>query len=412
MNLAVCMNNDSSYDRESIYREHCRWGQMLEKRIPETSCFNNITDPERRLRIGYVSADFRMHSVAFFLEPLLANRDTGQFEVICYSEVGWADEMTANLRSLSDGWRDTRGLSDSGVHSMIQADSIDILVDLAGLTYGNRLEVFAMKPAPVQVNYLGYAGTTGLSRMDYRITDNLPDPPGDSDRYHTETLIRLPQCFLCYKPPPASPPVSPLPSQTSGHVTFGSFNDLSKVTPDVVGVWAEILKLVPGSRCVCKARRLRDASIRARYHELFSSHGISSDRIDLLGQVESITAHLELYSRVDIALDTFPYNGTTTTCEALWMGVPVVGIRGERHISRVGLSLLLNLGLDELVADDTQGYIATALGLVNNPGYLSELRSGLRERMAASPVCDAMNFTRQLEYAYRDMWRTYCARSK
>jgi len=254
MNLAVCMNHDSSYDRESVYREHCNWGQMLEKGQSETGCFDNIADPERRLRIGYVSADFRMHSVAFFFESLLANRDTGQFEVICYSEVEQADEMTANLRSLSDGWRDTRRLSDSDMYSMIQADSIDILVDLAGLTHGHRLGVFAMKPAPVQVNYLGYAGTTGLSRMDYRITDNLTDPPGDSDQYHSETLIRLPQCFLCYKPPLASPPVSASPAQTSGHVTFGSFNDLTKVSPDVVRVWAEILKQVPDSRFVCKAR--------------------------------------------------------------------------------------------------------------------------------------------------------------
>lgn len=410
MNLTVCMNNYSSCDNESIYKEHCRWGQMLDNGSPDTHCFNDISDPERPLRIGYVSADFRMHSVAFFFEPLLANRNTNLFEVTCYSEVEQADEMTETLRSLSDAWRDTRGLSDSEMYSMIQADSIDILVDLSGLTYGHRLEVFAMKPSPVQVNYLGYAGTTGLPNMDYRIIDNLSDPPGDGDQYHTETLIRLPQSFLCYKPPLASPAVSDLPAQTARHVTFGSFNDLSKITPDVVKVWSEILKQVPDSRLICKARRLKDKSICAMYYELFSSHGISPNRIELLGQVESFSAHLDLYSRIDISLDTFPYNGTTTTCEALWMGVPVVGIKGERHISRVGMSLLINLGLDDLIANDTQGYIAIAVNLANNLEDLSKLRSGLRKRLESSSICDAMNFTRQLECAYRDMWRTYCAR--
>jgi predicted O-linked N-acetylglucosamine transferase (SPINDLY family) len=293
----------------------------------------------------------------------------------------------------------------------IREDGIDILVDLAGHTFGHRLLVFARKPAPVQVTWLGYPNTTGMTAMDYRVTDAWVDPPGDGDARHTETLVRLSRGFLCYQPLPDSPPVSELPSRATGYITFGCFNNSAKISTPVLDAWSEILKAVPGSRLLLKARQLRDPSLRRHFERELQKRGVDPQRVEMLGRIESKFGHLDLYGRVDIGLDPFPYNGTTTTCEALWMGVPVVVLAGDRHAGRVGVSLLTSVNLTELIAETVPEYQRIAVELALNSERLAAYRSGMRERMRQSPLLDAAGFTHAMESAYRDMWRRWCERA-
>jgi predicted O-linked N-acetylglucosamine transferase (SPINDLY family) len=315
--------------------------------------------------------------------------------------------MTERLKQRSHHWHNIRGKTDDDVAALIRADAIDILIDLAGHTENNRLPVFARKPAPVQVTYLGYPNTTGLRTIDYRLTDIEADPPGQ-EPYHTEQLVRLPHGFLCYTSPPDAPAVTALPTSTVGHVTFGSFNNLAKMTPEVIGLWAQILKAIPGSRLVIKNKSMKDGPTRERYLALFRETGITEDRLDFVAWIPEAADHLGAYAHVDIALDTFPYNGTTTTCEALWMGVPVITLAGERHAARVGVSLLTRVGLTELIAQSPEEYVKLAVELAADTERLVQLRAGMRERMKHSPLCDAKSFTRDLETAYRGMWREWC----
>ena len=411
-NLVSCLLYDADTTPEALFAEQRRWGRVLEASVVPGPPPDNDPDPGRPLRLGYCSPDLREHSVAWFIEGLLEHHDRGAFEVVCYADVERPDRITARLRKLADRWRDCAGLGDEEVYARVRADGIDILVDLAGLTQGNRMGVFARRAAPVQINYLGYAASTGLERMDYRLTDARADPPGLSEHCHSETLVRLPRGFLCYRPPEEAPAVASLPLERCGRLTFGSFNDLAKVTPAVVALWARVLRAVPGSRLLCKARRLADPSIRRRYLQLFAAHGIGAERLELLGPVVSTAAHLALYGRVDIALDTFPYNGTTTTCEALWMGVPVLTLEGDRHLARVGLSILHQLGLEEWVARDDDDFVALASRLAADPVRLAAVRAALRARLAASPLCDATTFTRDLETVYRRLWSDWCERGR
>jgi predicted O-linked N-acetylglucosamine transferase (SPINDLY family) len=361
------------------------------------------------LRVGYVSADFRQHSVAFFIEPVIEAHDRRGFEVICYSNVAWPDAVTMRMRKLADQWRDIARRCDEDVAEQIRRDGVDILVDLAGHTDGNRLLVFARKPAPVQVTYLGYPDTTGLRTMDYRLTDAYADPPGETEPYHSEELVRLARCFLCYRPATESPEVGELPALAAGTVTFGSFNSFAKVTEEVMGAWSRILLAVPESRLVLKAKGLGQAEARERAGEVFERHGIAPQRVEMTGQSESFVEHLRAYQCVDIALDTFPYNGTTTTCEALWMGVPVITLAGRSHVWRVGMSLLSNAGLPELIAATLDDYVAAAARLAGDVDGLRQMRRGLRQRLGASALTDAAGFTRRLEEAYRGIWANWCA---
>lgn len=353
--------------------------------------------------MGYVSPDFHAHSVAYFIEPVLARHDPAAVETYCYAEVAQPDAFTEHMKTLAAHWRGTFGRSDDEVADMIRNDAIDILIDLAGHTAHNRLAVFARRPAPVQVTYLGYPNTAGLPQMDYRLTDAAADPPGQ-EVYYTESLVRLPQGFLCYAPPHESPAVGPLPAATGGCITFGSFNALPKMNNEVIALWARVLQSVPGARLILKNKSLQDAKTCERYRQHFHP----PERIELLGWLDDPADHLSIYHRVDIALDTFPYNGTTTTCEALWMGVPVITLAGERHAGRVGLSLLTQLGLTELIAKTPDEYVRLAVALAGNRERLAALRAGLRERMRRSPLCDAQSFTRDLEAAYREMWHKWC----
>jgi predicted O-linked N-acetylglucosamine transferase (SPINDLY family) len=343
--------------------------------------------------------------VAHFIEPLLRHHDRAAVEVYCYAHVPRPDAFTEKLRGLADAWRDVTGLPENEIAEQLRADGIDILIDLAGHTAVELLPVFARRPVPVQGTYLGYANTSGLTTMDFRLTDALADPPGVTDALHTETLVRLPRGFLCYAPPPEAAE----PFVCKGPLTFASFNYLAKATPEVVGLWARILKAVPGSRLILKSRPLSDPMAKERYLKLFEAHGIRADRLDLLGWIPAKDSHLVQYNRVHVALDPFPYNGTTTTCEALWMGVPVVTLAGRVHAARVGVSILSHVGFPELIARDHDEYVKIAAGLVQNTSRLAELRRTLRDRMRASPLLDGPGFARAVEGAYRERWRTWCA---
>lgn len=394
-----------------IYREHRRWSEChVAPLLEAVRAYGNDRNPDRRLRLGYVSADFRMHSVAFFLEPLLAAHDRERFEVFCYASnrQHQQDAVTERFRQLADGWRDIAGLTDAQAANAIERDAIDILIDLAGHTVGNRIRIFAYKPAPIQVSYLGYPNTTGLDTIDYRLTDRWADPEGQTDGWHVETLVRLPHGFLCYQPWSPRPEVGPLPSARDGRITFGSFNNITKISPQVIACWAALLNAVPGSRLLLKAMSLSDPAICDRLRVRFQAQGIAPERVELCGWLASKAEHFALYNRVDIALDTFPYHGTTTTCEALWMGVPVITLAGPAHVSRVGVSLLASLGLESLIANSPEDYCQKAIDLARDRARLQQFRETLRPQMQAAPLTDAKAIARSIEAAYRWMWRHYC----
>jgi predicted O-linked N-acetylglucosamine transferase (SPINDLY family) len=299
-------------------------------------------------------------------------------------------------------------MSDQIAADLIHEDKIDILIDLAGYTANNRIPIFTFKPAPVQVTWIGYPATTGLSAMDYKAIDSYTDPPGMTEQFYTEKLIRLPESYLCYLPYRDSPDILDLPCLKAGHITFGSFNNLSKTSERVIETWSQILTLVPNSHLIMKTFSLSDAMVCNYVMEKFNQKGINSNKISLLPIDLSTKSHLDKYNRIDIGLDTFPYNGTTTACEALWMGVPVITLSGKTHASRVGVSLLSNVGHKELIANAQEDYIEIAVKLAHDRERLLSLRRGLRDRMAQSPLTDAKRFTANLEKSYREIWIQWC----
>lgn len=406
--MLMTMNGLEGIGPAELAAAHREMGHVLARSQPAPRRHPPLVlVPRRRLRVGYVSPDLHTHAVACFFEGVLAAHDPEAIETVCYQCGTIADATTTRLRAAASLWRDVALLNDDGLAARIAADRIDILVDLAGHTRGNRLGVFQRRPAPIQATWIGYPNTTGLETIDYRITDAIADPPGEADRLHAERLIRLPRGFLCYRPPDDAPPVAPRPcaAPAAREIAFGSFSDLSKVTNGVVATWARVLTRVPSSRLVLKAAGLGSASARDRILDLFGRQGIAPDRIRLMASTPTRRSHLDLYALIDVALDTFPYNGTTTTCEALWMGVPVVTFAGDRHAARVGASLLQRVGLDDLVAHDRDGYVAIACSLAADPARIARLGGELRARMAGSPLCDAPAFARDLEAAYAGMAR-------
>ncbi len=410
-NYLLALNYDPGAGADFVLAEHRRFEAVLG--IEARGDHRRDRDPARRLKVGYVSPDLCEHSCAFFVAPLLAAHDRTCVDVFCYAAVKRPDATTARLRGMADHWRDIAGLDDAAAAALIERDGIDILVDLAGHTAGNRLPLFARKPAPVQVSWLGYPNTTGLRAIDYRLTDESADPPGTdlagADGRNVERLIRLPGGFLCYQPPADAPDPAPPPVVRGAGVTFGSFNNSSKISAPVVELWAGILARAPASRLVLKARQLESQALRQHYAGLFSARGIAADRLVLLPWTATIRAGMAAYDEVDIALDTFPYNGTTTTCEALWMGVPVVTLAGDRHASRVGASLLRAVGLAELVTESPAAYLATAVALADSPDRIRAWRRTLRAQVAASPLCDSRQFAAGVETAFRTMWHRWCA---
>jgi len=412
-NLLFTLNYMADSTQEEIYAESLQWhAEHTQPGQTDTVLYANSLSTDRRLRIGYVSPDFRVHSVAFFIEPVLRAHDKEKVEVFCYANVKKPDEVTQRLQADADHWFPIRGMAHVAVADRIREDGIDILVDLAGHTSNNSLPVFAYKPAPIQVSWLGYPNTTGLQTMDYRLTDAIADPPEENGMLHTEKLIRLKYGFLCYRPAAHAPPVSSLPCQERGYITFGSFNNLTKATSAVMKTWARILHAVPGSRLLLKAKQLADDATRSRFKDIFAKEGIGADRLEMYSRLPRIKDHLDFYSRVDLGLDPFPYNGTTTTCEALWMGVPVVTLLGSRHAGRVGASILHRISLDDLVAASLDEYIELARSLAADQKRLGDLRSGLRGRMLNSVLMNSRQFTRHLEDVFQQIWREYCKKYK
>ena len=407
-NLLYGLHHSTAIDPVQLFDQHKLWAKKhaepLSANIP---AHRNDKRLDRPLRIGYVSPDFRAHSVAYFMESLLETHNRSAFEVFCYSDVAVKDPTTIRFEDLADHWRDIAGTPDENMAQLVSDDHIDILVDLAGHTAKNRMLLFARKPAPVQVTYLGYPNTTGLDTVDYRITDAWTDPPDQTDHLYTEKLVRLPNSFLCYTPPKTSPDVANLPAERSDFITFGSFNNRAKITPEVVKLWSRILNAISHSRLFLKSKSLSDSETQHMLRDMFIKNGVSPEQITFLGYSPTSFEHLNGYNSIDIGLDTFPYNGTTTTCEALWMGVPIVVLAGTFHMSRVGVSLLSNMGLTDLIADSTDDYIGKAVSLAGDLGKLKKIRSGLRDMMSGSPLMDASLFTHSLEAAYRIMWKQY-----
>lgn len=410
-NLLLALHYTPAVPPETLFKAHAVWAQRhADPLLPAGKRHANPRDLGRRLRVGYVSPDFCAHSVAFFAEPLIREHDRRQFEVVCYHAAARSDVVTERLKGLADGWRSLVGLDDTRAAALIEQDGIDILVDLTGHTANNRLTLFARKPAPVQVSWLGYPDTTGMRAIDWRLSDAVAEPLGEADRLSAERIVRLPNGFHSYRPPvDVGPPAEP-PFRASGHITFGSFNNTSKVTGEVVRAWSEILKRVPNSCLIVKSAQMGDKETRRRYLNTFVQNGVDADRIELLARIDAADGHLRAYDRIDIALDPFPYNGTTTTCEALWMGVPVVTVTGANHVSRVGASLLTHCGLSELVAADEADYITTAVALAADVDRLAELRRTMRDRLNAAPLTDYIGFARGVEAAYRAMWHDWVAK--
>ncbi len=407
----LCLNYRGDLTGEAMLDEHRRVGARYP--APAAPRHANIPDPERPLRIGWLAVDYRQHLGSNFLAPILEKADRTHYPIHAYSalppEAG--DAHTARFRARVDGWTSVHGLSDAEIDARIRADGIDVLVDLAGHSGLNRLSALAKKPAPVQITWLGYANTTGLPAMDARLVDAVSDPEGIADAHASERLIRLPVPFLCFAPPEDAPPVAPPPSQKNGFITFGSLNTLAKHTPDVFALWARILAAVPGSRLLLKDRSFEQAMGRAPVEEAFARHGVAADRLLLLGWSPGRNDHLARYGEIDIALDPFPYNGTITSCDALWMGTPLLTLVGHRHAARVGASLLTAVGLEELIATNFDDCVARAVALAGAPARLAALRVSMRERLRASPLCDAERFTRNLEGIYRNLWREWCAKT-
>lgn len=398
-------------DPAAIAEEHRRIGRNMAglAGAGETAWRERERDPERRLRVGYLSPDFNAHSCAFFLEPLLAAHDRAAVEVYAYSNTARPDAITERIRTHADHWRDVTLLADLEAAKLIAADRIDILVDCAGHTARNRLSVFALKPAPLQGTWLGYPHGTGLPTVDFRLTDAVADPVGLTDPLYGETQIRLPQGFLCYRPLEEAPPPSPGPLARGEPPVFGCFNNAHKIGPAAARLWSEILAALPGARLKLRANQFRDPTVVERYRAWLAAFGIDPARLEIAPWAPTIQEGLADYANIDVALDPFPYNGTTTSCEALWMGVPIVALEGTAHAGRVGASLLTQVGLEALIAKSPAQYRDIALSLARDPARLARLRQELRPRMATSPLCDAPRFAAAVERAYRTLWRDWCA---
>jgi protein O-GlcNAc transferase len=403
-NLLLALNYDAQAEPAAVFAEHCRWGQLHGQAAwtpPPPRDWNS----ERRLRIGYVSPDLCRHPVVRYFEPVLAQHDPQQVEVYCYAEVVAPDAVTARLQTLVPNWRWTCGHGAAEVAEQVRADRIDILVDLAGHTAGHRLDVFALKPAPVQVTWLGYPNTTGLTTVDYRLTDEVMDPPGQPV-LDTEELFRLPGGMCCFTTPQDAPPVSPLPAQRKGQLTFGSLHGLHKLNGYVFDLWCRVLQAVPTARLLM----FRDTLIgptKDFIRRQFTERGIAGERLDLR-QGAGTAGYLAIYDEIDVSLDVFPYTGGTTTCESLWMGAPMLSLAGVRPVARGSAMLLAIVGLTDWVVPTPEAYVALAQRCARDLDALAAVRAGLRERMCGT-LCDAERFTRGLEDAYRTMWRRWCA---
>ncbi len=378
-----------------------------ERSVIRFNSYDNLVDPDRPIRLGLVSSDLRQHAVGLFLMNMLHELDRGQVELYAYSGTDTEDAFAKAFRAHIPKWRFTGGWPDERVAEHVRQDRIDVLVDLNGPTSGGRLKLFAMKPAPVAFGWLGYSGTTGLSTMDYVLGDLEVLPVGVEQL--SEAPWRLPDSYLCFSPQASAPEVGPLPALENGFITFGSLNNTSKISATTLDAWVEILRALPDSRLQLKARKMDSTGEDERHLvEEFSRRGIAAPRIEIVPWAKGWLQHLAIYQRFDIGLDPFPYNGTTTTCESLHMGVPVLTLRGDRFISRVGASILHTAGFDDWIADDLDDYVRKAVHFASDIPALARLRQKVRPQFMASPLCDAPRFARNFEAAVRAMWRQWC----
>ena len=406
-NLLMCAQYQSGATLAGLARAHAAWDEqhaaVHRAHVPR---WDVGRDPLRPLRLGFLSPDLRRHPVGYFLVRVLENLDRRAFEVVCYHDRAHGDDYTRRLAATSNHWHAVAGLGDETLAGQIRGDRIDILFDLSGHTCGHRLLVFARRPAPIQITWIGYAGTTGLAAIDYLIADRYQVPPG-AETHYRETVLRMPDGYVCFDPPAEAPPVGPLPALGHGHFTFGSFNNVPKLSGEVIALWAQIVGRVPDSRLLLISPALGSTAARERITSAFTAAGGDPSQIEMRG---SLGRHgvLATYNEVDLALDPFPYSGGVTTCEALWMGVPVVTCPGETFAGRHSLSHLSNVGLTETVANDLRAYVEGAIGLAQDLPHLASLRAGLRDRMANSPLCNGEQFARQLEAVLRTAWRHWC----
>lgn len=411
--LLFIHNYLSDLPAATLLAEARRFGDLVARQARPCVSWGNSPDPDRCLRVGFVSGDLWNHPVGFFLEGVLAalaSDAAARLELSAYATQGRGDALTERIKARCSGWCSAVGASDEALARRLRDDGIDILVDLSGHTAYNRLSMFAWKPAPVQVAWLGYFATTGVAAMDYLIADPWTVPEGEESEF-TEKIWRLPETRLCFTPPDVAVDVSALPASTNGYVTFGCFNNLTKVNDAVVALWARVLLAVPGSRLFLKAKQLASVSVRQSVVDRFAAHGIGSQRVVLEGPTPR-SDYLSAYHRVDIALDPFPFSGGTTSAESLWMGVPVLTLTGDRFVSRQGVGLLMNAGLPEWIARDADDYVARAVASAGDLRQLAVLRQELRQRVLASALFDAPRFAGHFEAALRGMWTHWCHRQR
>jgi predicted O-linked N-acetylglucosamine transferase (SPINDLY family) len=403
-NVLFGMNFVPDYSAEEIAEEHRKWNEQQARPLEAERMTHGLRDiSKKRLRVGFVSPDFKGHPVGRFLAPLFRGRNPGEWEAVCYSDVRAPDMFTDWFRRRTDLWRDSAGLTDAELAKLIREDKIDILIDLAGHTGHNRLLVLARKPSPVQASWIGYFNTTGMDAVDYLIADSTCVPP-EHEHLYTEKIIRMPDDFLCYDPPEIGLPVTAPPALEKGYVTFCSFNQLSKASDAAIAAWVRLLEMIPDARLVLRGKALNDKSVRDRFAARFADAGVAAGRVDLLRKV-AFREYFATYNRVDISLDTFPFVGGTTTCDSLWMGTPVVTFTGDRFCHRHSASHLITAGLAETVAPDLDGYIRIASELAADVPRLADIKATLREQMVKSPLCDAARFARSFEHILRLMWR-------
>lgn len=407
-NLLYALHFHPACDAATILAEHRAWaGKFADPFAREAKPFDHDRSPDRRLRIGYVSPDLREHPVGRSVLPILLNRDRDHFDVICYSDGTTADNVTQRLRAAATKWEQINRLSDAALAELVRHDQIDILVDLTLHMNRNRLLAFARRPAPVQATFLAYPATSGVSQIDYRVTDNYLDPRGDTEQFNAEQLVRLQHSFWCYAADGDEPEVNELPALSRGFVTFGSLNNPAKINATVVELWARIVMQTESSRLLLFVNDREPINEHALNQ--FAAHGVDRERISFVTKLPRLE-YLRRHQEIDIALDPFPYNGHMTSCDALYMGVPVVSLRGATSVARGGVSLLTNLQLTELLADSPEQYVHIATMLANDLPHLSNLRRTLRPRMRQSPLMDGIAFAGDLDRLYRDMWRRWCAR--
>jgi len=405
-NLAMSLVYQPDSSEADILEEHIKWARECCGRLQTSPVFTNSCDSVRRLRIGYLSPNFYFHPVTSFFWPMVAESDRNTIETFCYSDSRAVDNVTQRIRQRADHWRDTVDMSDAALEQVIRNDRIDILVELAGHTAGNRLRLLARRVAPVQVSYLGYPCTTGLPQMDYYITDKLVDPEG-SEAFYSEKLAYIP-VFSCYQPCTETIMAGPLPFLRNGRITFASLNNPRKFHDELIALWSDVLSSVADSVLVMQGKGFKNEGVIRHFAEKFAHHGINRDRL-VFHPPMPFEDHLRLYRDIDIALDTYPWNGHTTSCHALWMGCPVIAMLGKRHASRMAGSVLMNIGHGELVASSEDEYVDIAVRLAADTERLSTLRASLRDRMRESPLCDGKTFQNELENVYQDMWKAWCA---